>query len=300
MYRFGFITLSLTIVITLFSCGGKPSNLIPEDKMVAVLTDMDIARAIYNNNYAYRTDSMRNILTKSVLDKHQITQADLDSSIIWYADEIKTYTKITDSVSAILKKRYESLNKEWARANAITFETDVLSKSIIRLDASEPNFSFNIDSINFNKVKKESFVWSFSLNGIASSENVVAGIFFTYKDSLVKQSLDIKENRLYKFSKPNLPDSLLLSISGYIHRRVDDKKISDNPIIIHSISYSDAIIEQTDTIKTTSKIPSPDNKPIERPLDNTMNRDREKEFKANTTQLESLNNGETKKIKELK
>ena len=72
--------------------------------MEKVLYDMYLAEAEINNNYAaFSSDSVRKQeLLNSVLKKHKITEAALDTSLAWYSGHLESYLKINDAVS----KRY--------------------------------------------------------------------------------------------------------------------------------------------------------------------------------------------------
>lgn len=103
MQRFIIYIIILTAFFT--SCGRRPRYVIPEDKMVDVLYDIHIAQAIYRDNHLYSDDSKKDALIEGVLRKYKITQADLDSSLFWYSDNIQYYRIVNDSVISRLKKK---------------------------------------------------------------------------------------------------------------------------------------------------------------------------------------------------
>lgn len=69
--------------------------------MEKVLYDVYIADAEINNNYAaFSSDSARKQeLLNSVLKKHKITEAVLDTSLAWYSGHLEKYFKINENVN---------------------------------------------------------------------------------------------------------------------------------------------------------------------------------------------------------
>jgi hypothetical protein len=90
-------------IITLFciaaSCSRVPKNIISEKKMRIVLYDMQIAEAIVEtNNEFYVTSDKRQDVYDAVFAKHNISQADYDSSLVWYGMHMDLYMSIHNLV----------------------------------------------------------------------------------------------------------------------------------------------------------------------------------------------------------
>ena len=68
--------------------------MIPEEKMVDLLCDIQLAQAVYNSDNQFSSNEKKDGLIEGVLKKHKVTQADLDSSLLWYADNI-AYLSLT-------------------------------------------------------------------------------------------------------------------------------------------------------------------------------------------------------------
>jgi hypothetical protein len=63
--------------------------------MRAVLYDMQMAEAIVEtNNESYRTSDERQVVYNAVFAKHHVTQAEYDSSLIWYGQNMDLYMSI--------------------------------------------------------------------------------------------------------------------------------------------------------------------------------------------------------------
>jgi hypothetical protein len=83
--------------------------------MEKVLYDIYLAEAAINTNYAvFSSDSTRRQeFLNSVLEKHKITEAVLDSSLAWYSGHLEKYFKINENLNKRFTEASEKLrNKE--------------------------------------------------------------------------------------------------------------------------------------------------------------------------------------------
>jgi len=204
--------------------------------MVEVLYDVQLAQAIYSDyNAKMDTPEKKQALINDVLQKHKITQANLDSSMLWYSDNIKLYMEINDSVASRLKSSRDGIN-ERIRLRTIAQNHDILPP-LYYLEDLTPLLSFRIDSAKLKSINPAMFKWSFDAMGISAHDTIMAAAYFTYQDTVIKEITPVTENRYYAFSKPQLPDSLLKNVSGYIHLQNN----SPSRIFIYNISYLDSI-----------------------------------------------------------
>ncbi|WP_165023367.1 DUF4296 domain-containing protein [Dysgonomonas sp. ZJ279] len=243
-----FICTVLICLTVVASCSRKPSNVLDEEKMVDVLYDVQMAQAIYNSyDQNLNTLEKKDALIAGVLEKHNITKADLDSSLVWYSDNIKLYLNINDSVVSRLKSKTELLSKARDLADPnLNGKRDLILPSLFYLNAINSTLSFNVDSAKIKTMDLSSFRVSFDVLGLNKNQTVKAGIYFTYRDTIIKKIIPIDQNIHYVLDKPQLPDSLLKSISGYIHlRKPKDSFLSD--IMLYNIRYQDSIPATTDT-----------------------------------------------------
>ncbi|MDR1098144.1 MAG: DUF4296 domain-containing protein [Tannerella sp.] len=85
----------LMLICVAASCSRVPKHIISEKKMRTVLYDMQIAEAIVEtNNESYRTGDERQTVYDAVFAKHHITQAEYDSSLVWYGEHMDIYMRI--------------------------------------------------------------------------------------------------------------------------------------------------------------------------------------------------------------
>ena len=103
----------LSFVLCLTGC--RPKGILSSGEMRAVLTDLhktDGLIQIYGLNYGH--EEVKNIYYAQVLEKHGITQAQFDSSIVWYTAHPVLFDKIYPKVQADLKAEHEAFKTTYA------------------------------------------------------------------------------------------------------------------------------------------------------------------------------------------
>ena len=106
------ISLLLTIVMSLLSCGRTPHGVMSVNEMADLIVDLQLAEAYIDNHIGeYTSDSSKLVLKQSVFKKHGITQEDYDSSLVWYSHNMEDYIKAHDKAIGKLKERYDKLDK---------------------------------------------------------------------------------------------------------------------------------------------------------------------------------------------
>lgn len=250
MRRAFFILSVLLILLTVSSCSNRPGYVLSQGKMIDVLYDIQLAQAIYNDyNAKIDTREKKEALINDILIKHSITQTELDSSILWYSDNIKLYMEINDSVSSKLKKTRE-VHTDMIKRRKGRDSYDVLPP-LFYLDNAIPILSFRIDSAKLKSIKTDHFLWSFDAMGVMEKDTLTAAAVYTYADTVVNNIIQITKSDRYTFLKPQLPDSLLKNISGYIRL----KKNSPSNVFLYNINYLDStVISTPDSAKFTEPV----------------------------------------------
>lgn len=87
----------------------RPKTVLPDAKMENVLYDYHIAKAM-GEEVPYNEAYKRVLYIESVFKKYGITQADFDSSMVWYARNPETLTKIYEKVNLRLKAERDGIN----------------------------------------------------------------------------------------------------------------------------------------------------------------------------------------------
>lgn len=87
----------------------RPDTVLSDSKMENVLYDFHIAKAM-GEDIPYNESYKRVLYIESVYKKYGITQADFDSSMVWYARNPETLTKIYEKVNTRLKAERDGIN----------------------------------------------------------------------------------------------------------------------------------------------------------------------------------------------
>jgi len=94
--RFIFFT---ACTLLLSSCEGKPKGVLNERQMTYVLTEMHKADAVMNEKgLTYGQYNKKAPYYKFIFKKYRITQAQFDSSLVWYTENPRTFEEIYGKV----------------------------------------------------------------------------------------------------------------------------------------------------------------------------------------------------------
>lgn len=109
--------LAAALIAGLISaCNRVPDGVIKPDKMAALMADIRVADAVVTvNPNDYRNPAAREALKKAVFDRHGVTEADYDSSLVWYGHNIGRYQEVNEMTIKILEDR---LRTAGSRASA--------------------------------------------------------------------------------------------------------------------------------------------------------------------------------------
>lgn len=239
------ISFFLLIILFSLSCSKRPDYVLPKDKMVDVLYDLQMANSINETSTLpaeKRTDEYKKRIIAGVLHKHNITQLELDSSIAWYSDNIEDYKKINDSLITRYNSELTRLREEEMTLDRRRYGSSDLLENRVYLTNNSPLYSFKMTSARLNKIGKEYLGFKFDVLGLDSLEKIETSIYFAYQDTTVSYSLLINDDTHCAFSKPDLPDSLLNSVAGYVRLNSAQSKYryEQIPVLIYNIQYQDS------------------------------------------------------------
>jgi hypothetical protein len=107
---FKFRALILFLAVFFFACSRTPEGIIPEKKMRKVLVDMQLAEVMISMEpQTYRLLADKKALFRSVFDKHQLTEAEYDSSLIWYGKHLDQYLRVYNLATADVKQQIAAI-----------------------------------------------------------------------------------------------------------------------------------------------------------------------------------------------
>ncbi|MDE6310161.1 MAG: DUF4296 domain-containing protein [Muribaculaceae bacterium] len=109
-----------TFLLIIAACDSTPDKVLPKDKMADVMADMYVAESVADVNrtkfYTGGSDSLRKVLKQSILQRHGITQEDLDSSLMYYGRNLDKYVEVHDLIVEKLEQRMSQADAAMARA----------------------------------------------------------------------------------------------------------------------------------------------------------------------------------------
>ncbi|MCH4155388.1 MAG: DUF4296 domain-containing protein [Muribaculaceae bacterium] len=100
----------LLLCMVLTACDNTPSNVLSKSDMVDLMTDVEIGEAmVQTESGIYHNDSLRNVMRQSVFQKHNVTQEEYDTSLVWYGHHIDKYIEVYKEVVVRLQDRQKDL-----------------------------------------------------------------------------------------------------------------------------------------------------------------------------------------------
>lgn len=107
MRRLPFSLIALAALT--MACNRVPDEVIQPEEMAQLMADIRVADAVISvNGYDYRTPVSREALKQAVYERHGVTQAQFDSSLVWYGHNIGRYQEVTDRSIEILEDRLQN------------------------------------------------------------------------------------------------------------------------------------------------------------------------------------------------
>ena len=189
----------LFLTFFIFACSNRPSYVLSEKKMEKVLYDVYLAEAEINTHYvAFSSDSVRKQeLLNSVLKKHKITEAVLDTSLAWYSGHLDKYFKI-----------HENLNKRYAQATEkLRSLEEATAKSNIILPVEKERFLLGSSDLPHNAYTFEAdttlsgyggaYELQFNALGLSASLHPVATLCVQCRDTIFVKRDTINRNGLF-------------------------------------------------------------------------------------------------------
>jgi hypothetical protein len=223
------------------SCSRVPKHILSERKMRVILYDMLLAEAIVEvKNESFPSSTERQTVYDAVFAKHQISQADYDSALIWYGKHMDLYMAVYKLVLKDVNAAIAALGD--VNPNPITgdaSEQDSIDIWIFkRSEAFNPNRVFN--TLTFDIMPQNpypsgsSYVLGVSVWGISRSlkNKPVIHLNAVQADTIISISKEITGDGYYEASVGTLADKVVSRIYGYI-------LLHDIDVAVHRIYLND-------------------------------------------------------------
>ncbi len=226
--------LLFLLLLLLAACSpSRPKGILSEKKMTDILVDYHLAQGMAEAQ-GTEQDVTRYKYIQAVFRKHRVTEAEFDSSMVYWSGRGDEFTHIYDGVVKRIQAQAERLGLEASSsANqdkfaSLTSEGDTaniwLGKNYACVTANPVqcvwSFHMNADS-TFRS--GDSFIWRFKSNFVSRSMNneAVALLNFYYENDTVGCVTDLLRNGMKNELRHDPGKALnslsLLSISGYIY-----------------------------------------------------------------------------------
>ncbi len=214
------------LVLTFFSCDGRPKGVLSKNDMTNILVEMHkLDGSFVAKNSLYLPGDEKERYYKSILDKYNTTKADFDSSVIWYSKNPKKFEKIYATVYEQLNQLDEDVKKgKYHPIDSIELfkvKTNIWNKAIkyeFTKDSTRNKINFEITNTGF--LYGDIYILRF-LQRIApedSCENQYIRLQVNYKngkvDSLIQKTYNDSLLRRYTIQFPAKRKLEIKSISG--------------------------------------------------------------------------------------
>lgn len=271
-------------VLCLTSCQvERPKTVMSDAQMEAVLYDYHIARAM-GEEVPYDESYKRVLYVESVFRKHGITQADFDSSMVWFARNPEVISKIYEKVNDRLRRERDRLNtliairdnkpKEsqpgdsidvwiWQRIYQLTGMP--LDNKLSFILSADSNF-YDRDTLRWNvRFRFEERVDTFSIP--------VMALQIRYEnDSLVGKVSKVKKAGMQSVALSADTLGRIKEVRGFIYYPLQSES---RPLLLDRVSLmryhaTDSLVVVPDTVSSTGKDKNeamPPKKEIQKPVE---------------------------------
>lgn len=217
------ISFSLIIILLFAACSRVPKGIIPERKMQQILTDMYLAEEIINADpYSFRTVEEKTALYQSVFEKHRVTQAVYDSSLIWYGKHLDIYMQVNNMALAEVNKRIEKIGHIEPEIAYSPSKDSVDIWSIGRYYEFYPTAISNMITFNFRESEEYTsgsiFVLGIHIWGLATrlSTPIEVHLRAEQRDTTVVVKNAITTDGYHEIILRSAPTQRIRQVYGYI------------------------------------------------------------------------------------
>lgn len=240
------------LALCLTACSpSRPSGILSEDKMTDVLVDYHLAQGMAESQDG-NTDVERYKYIQAVFRKHHITEAEFDSSMVYYSGKSEDFAHIYVNVVSRVKAGAERMGLDDAQDHdqfaSLTSEGDTaniwLGKDFACIVANPVQciYSFQMKADSTFR-PGDSFIWRFKSQFVARAMNneAVCLLSFYYEGDTVAAVTDLLRNtpmNEMRHTPGKGLDSLnLRSISGFIYLPMANTSDQPKPLLISEIKF---------------------------------------------------------------
>ena len=229
--------LWLLFLLIVFSCSpNRPFNVLSEGDMEDVMVDYHLALAMAELQTGDLQEN-RYILTQAALKKHDVTEAEFDTSLVYWCRNSEKFVKVCERVSQRLTYMAESQGVERQEKNPYSYlatEGDTaniwhLRKGVVVIPNIVDNiYSFSIEADSTYR-PGDYFLWAFKTQFLSSDHyNEAYALLSVHyaNDSISGTSLRLgssRQNEIRLTCPLKFKDVPIRSINGTIYMPLRDK-----------------------------------------------------------------------------
>lgn len=242
------------VLFCLLACSKVPDGILSEKEMQQVVKDMMLAQSMTSADYkAYPDNESKQALYEGVFRKYGITQAEYDSSLVWYGRNLDIYMKVYERVLADLDKEIKGLgdvqadaapvsNRDsvniWPRRPYLILYPEALFNGV--LFDSRPETSYSSGSI---------FALGLRVWGIRKGMRALPEIRLSADqgDTIVTVNEQIKHDGYQEIWLKTIPTKRVKRVYGYIrlnHSASDYAKIYIDSLNLVKYNYGSPLLKQ--------------------------------------------------------
>ena len=239
------------------SCGKQiPSDIIQPKQMEKVLYDYHLSLSMSQNSENTEKEAQKNY----VFQKHGISEAEFDSSMVWYTRESKELMAIYENLDKRFKREYSHIERllesrdDANRITSISGDTvNIWRKGDIHWFNNTPmnrQLAFEIKAdTTFHA--KDAFLWNMDCHFFTEGKMLIGMNVVYENDSVTGMTKTIESSGSHEIYLHSDSAYQIKALNGFIY--VPDHENNEPNILTHHIALTRYHMkEQTDTLSTES------------------------------------------------
>ena len=233
------------LMLTVMACKVKrPDGVIAESQMEELLYDYHLARSM-GDNLPVSDNYKKALYIQSVFQKYDVTQAEFDSSMVWYTRHTDILAKIYEKINDRLKEEQASINhmvairdkKSPVSQPGDSVELWFMEQVSCLTNAQDNNKISFVIPADVNSQDRDALVWKASFfypskAGKAMPETYMAMQMIYRNDSVITSSRKITRSGEQEIRLQSDTLGALREVRGYIYFEGG----KDDYVLVHNIS----------------------------------------------------------------
>ena len=242
------------------SCGKQiPSDIIQPKQMEKVLYDYHLSLSMSQSNKNVEKEAQRNY----VFQKHNISEAEFDSSMVWYTRESKELMAIYENLNKRFRREYSHIERlmegreDASSQSFISGDTvNIWRKGDIHWFNTAPLYrqlAFEIKAdTTFHP--QDAFLWSMDCHFFTEGKIVMGMNVMLDNDSVIGTTKTIETSGKYEIYLETDSAYQIKTMNGFIYVPEQEDAKLDPKVLAHHISLTRYhMMESTDSLSTEKK-----------------------------------------------